>query len=131
MGIVMFMVTVVLEITAPHIIGLFADDPQLVQVAVPALRILVSSIAVLGPAVLFVVTFQGLSKGKEALILSLIRQLPFFIPALLVLNHLAGLTGVWWTYPVTDFIGFFVTGAFRLREYRKQRKSGLGLETPN
>lgn len=131
MGIIMFMVTAALEITSPQIIGLFTDDPHLVQVAVPALRILVSSVAVLGPAVLFIVTFQGLSKGKEALILSLIRQLPFFIPVLLVLNHVAGLTGVWWTYPVTDFIGFFVTGAFLLREYRKQRKSGLWLEAPN
>jgi putative MATE family efflux protein len=131
MVIVMFVVTIVLEIIAPHIIGLFTDDQQLFQVAIPALRILVSSIAVLGPVVLFVVTFQGLSKGKEALILSLIRQLPFFIPVLLLLNHLAGLIGVWWTYPVTDFIGFFVTGAFLLREYRKQQKSGLWLKAPN
>ncbi len=130
MGLIMAVATMALEITAPHIVGLFAQDPQLVVVAVPAMRILLSSIAILGPTVLFVTTFQGLSKGKEALVLSLVRQLVFFVPILFVLPRLLGLTGVWLALPLSDFFGFIVAGMWLLREYRIQRSSSLWLEGP-
>ena len=119
-----------LEITATHIVGLFTQDPQLVVVAVPAMRILLSSIAIFGPTVLFVTTFQGLSKGKEAPVLSLVRQLVFFVLILFVLPRLLGLTGVWLTRPLSDFFGFIVTGVWLLREYRIQRSSSLWLKAP-
>ena len=130
LGLIMAVATTILEITAPYIVGLFAQDPQLVVVAVPAMRILLSSIAILGPTVLFVTTFQGLSKGKEALVLSLVRQLVFFVPILFVLSRLLGLTGVWLALPLSDFLGFIVAGAWLLREYRIQRSSSLWLEDP-
>ncbi|MFC2056420.1 MATE family efflux transporter [Chloroflexota bacterium] len=127
---IMVVATVALEITAPLIIGLFTQDPQLVAVAVPAMRIVLSSLAIIGPAILFVTTFQGLSKGKEALVLSLVRQLVFFVPILLVLPRLLGLTGVWLALPLSDFLGFIVAGAWILREYRIQRSSSLWLGAP-
>ncbi|MFC1977890.1 MATE family efflux transporter [Chloroflexota bacterium] len=130
LALVMAVATVVMEITAPLTVGLFTQDPQLVAVAVPAMRILLSSIAILGAVVLFVTTFQGLSKGKEALVLSLMRQLVFFVPILFVLPPLLGLTGVWLALPLSDFLGFIVTGAWLLREYRIQRRSSLLLELP-
>ena len=129
-GLIMAVATMALEITAPHIVGLFTQDSQLVAMAVPAMRILLSSIAIFGPTVLFVTTFQGLSKGKEALVLSLVRQLVFFVLILFVLPRLLGLTGVWLTRPLSDFLGFIVTGAWLLREYRIQRSSGLWLKEP-
>ena len=129
-GLIMAVATMALEITAPLIVGLFTQDSQLVAMAVPAMRILLSSIAIFGPTVLFVTTFQGLSKGKEALVLSLVRQLVFFVLILFVLPRLLGLTGVWLTRPLSDFLGFIVTGAWLLREYRIQRSSGLWLKEP-
>jgi len=122
--------TIVMEFTAPLIVGLFSQDPQLVDVAVPAMRIILSSITILGPTVLFVTTFQGLSKGKEALVLSLVRQLVFFVPILFVLPRFIGLTGIWLSLPLSDVFGFIVTGGWLLREYRIQRSSSLWAESP-
>ncbi len=130
LALIMAVATVVMGITAPFIIGLFTQDPQLLAVGVPAMRIVLSSLAIVGPAVLFVTTFQGLSKGKEALILSLVRQFVFFVPILLVLPRLLGLTGVWLALPLSDFLGFIVTGTWLLREYHTQRRSSLWLESP-
>ncbi len=127
---IMAVATVAMEITAPLIVGLFTQDSQLVAMAVPAMRIILSSLAIMGSAVLFVTTFQGLSKGKEALVLSLVRQLVFFVPILFVLPRLLGLTGVWLALPLSDFLGFIVAGTWLLREYRIQRSSSLWLETP-
>jgi len=122
--------TVILEFTAPYIVGIFTQDPELIEVGVPAMRILLSSIAILGPTVLFVTTFQGLSKGKEALILSLVRQLVFFVPLLYILPRFLGLTGIWLSLPLSDVFGFLVAGGWLLREYRIQRHSDLWLEPP-
>ena len=94
------------------------------------MRILLSSITILGPVVLFVTTFQGLSKGREALVLSLMRQLVFFVPILFALPRLLGLTGVWLALPLSDFLGFIVAGAWLLREYHIQQSSSLWLEAP-
>ena len=122
LALIMAVTTVAMEITAPLIVGLFTQDPQLVVVAIPAIRIVLSSLAVIGPAILFVTTFQGLSKGREALVLSLARQFAFFVPILFVLPHFLGLTGVWLSLPVSDVLGFIVSGAWLLREYRRQQR---------
>jgi len=122
LALVMAVATAALEITAPLIVGLFTQDPQLLAVAVPAIRIVLSTLAVIGPAILFITTFQGLSKGKEALVLSLVRQFVFFVPILFVLPHFLGLTGVWLSLPISDLMGFIVSGAWLLREYQRQRR---------
>jgi len=72
-GLALFMgiALLVLEIFASNLIGIFSDDPELMAIAVPAMRIVLSTLVIVGPTLLFVTTFQGLSKGKEALILSL------------------------------------------------------------
>ncbi len=122
LALTMVVATAAVEIMAPLIIGLFTQDPQLMAVAVPAIRIVLSSLVFIGPAILFITTFQGLSKGREALVLSLVRQFVFFVPILFVLTHFLGLTGVWLSLPVSDVLGFIVSGAWLLREYRRQQR---------
>jgi len=122
LALIMAIATATVEVTALLIVGLFTQDPQLVVMAVPAIRIVLSSLVFIGPAILFVTTFQGLSKGREALVLSLARQFVFFVPILFVLPHFLGLTGVWLSLPISDVLGFIVSGAWLLREYRRQQR---------
>ena len=123
LALTMAVATVILEFTAPLIVGVFSRDRQLIDAAIPAMRILLSSIAIVGPTVLFVTTFQGLSKGTDALILSLVRQLVFLVPILLVLPRFMGLMGVWLSLPLSDLLGFIVTGSWLFREYRIQTRA--------
>ena len=123
LALTMAVATVILEFTAPLIVGVFSRDRQLIDAAIPAMRILLSSITIVGPTVLFVTTFQGLSKGTDALILSLVRQLVFLVPILLVLPRFMGLMGVWLSLPLSDLLGFIVTGSWLFREYRIQTRA--------
>ena len=123
LALTMAVATVILEFTAPLIVGVFSRDRQLIDAAIPAIRILLSSITIVGPTVLFVTTFQGLSKGTDALILSLVRQLVFLVPILLVLPRFMGLMGVWLSLPLSDLLGFIVTGSWLFREYRIQTRA--------
>ena len=126
-GLVLLMgvATVVLEIFAPQLIGIFSDDPELLAMAVPAMRIGLSALVIVGPAILFVTTFQGLSKGKDALILSLVRQLIFFVPLLFIFRQFLGLTGIWLALPISDTLAFLVSGLWLFREYKLQQRRGV------
>ena len=131
-GLMLFMglATVMLEIFAPNLISIFNDDPELLAIAVPAMRIGLSAIILIGPTILAVTTFQGLGKGKEALFLSLIRQLVFFVPLLFILSHFYELNGVWLSLPISDVLAFLVSALWLFREYRLQRRTGMWADMP-
>ena len=122
--------TVVLEIFAPELIAIFNDDPELMAIAVPAMRIFLSTLIIVGPSILFITTFQGLSKGKEALILSLVRQFIFFVPLLFLLRQIWGINGVWLSWPISDTLAFLVSGLWLFREYKLQQRTGGWSDIP-
>jgi len=132
LALLMGITLIFLEIFAPNLIGIFSDDPELLAIAVPAMRIVLSSLVIVGPTILFVTAFQGLSKGKEALILSLIRQFVFFVPLLFLLPRILGITGMWLSIPLSDTLGFVISGLWLLREYKIQQRSGVwsGIPVP-
>jgi putative MATE family efflux protein len=117
-----------LEIFAPYVIRIFNSEPELVAQAVPALRLIICSLPLLGPMMLFIATFQGLSKGTAVLVLSLARQIVFFLPALYLLPMFMGLNGVWLSIPLSDALGFVVTGLWLWRERQVLRQQGTWLD---
>jgi putative MATE family efflux protein len=122
--------TVLLEIFTPQVIAIFNNDPELLAIAVPAIRIIMSALIVIGPAIMFITTFQGLSKGWTAISLSLVRELVFFIPAVLILPRFMGLNGVWLSMPIADVCGTVIAGFWLYREYQVQKRSGIWNNAP-
>ncbi len=117
--------TIFFEIFSPQIVARFTDDPELIAIAVPGMRIIVSSLVVVGPTIMFITTFQGLSRGKDAMLLSLARQFIFFLPGLFILTRIVGLNGVWLSMPISDVLGAATAGWWLYREYRNRKKEGL------
>jgi putative MATE family efflux protein len=117
----LLVITALIEVFTPQLIGIFSKEAELLSVTVPAMRIMLSSMVLIGPSIMIVTAFQGLSKGKTALVLSLIRQFILFVPLLFLFRHLFGLNGVWLTSPASDILGFLVSLAFIYREYRTQQ----------
>lgn len=115
---------VLLEIFAPQVIRLFSSDPELLRIAIPGMRIIIATMVFWGVPILIVTTFQGLSKGKDAMVLSLVRQFIFFVPGLFLFTHLWGITGMWISLPVSDILGGGVAALWIWREYLIQKGSG-------
>ncbi len=126
-GIALFLAvaTVFIEIFTPQLISIFNDEAELLEVAVPSMRIILSTIMLIGPEIMFVTAFQGLSRGTTALILSLVRQFILFVPILFLFAHLFGMYGVWYSLPTSDILGFLVAYAFIYAEYRHQKRAGI------
>ena len=128
--VVLAVVTVLLEIFAPQVVAVFNNSPELVAIAVPGMRIFLSALVLIGPAIMFIITFQGLSKGWTAICLSLVRQLALLLPAVLILPRFIGLNGVWLALPISDIGGAIVAGLWLYREYRMQKRSGVWESAP-
>jgi putative MATE family efflux protein len=122
--------TIFLEIFTPQVIAIFNNDPELLAIAVPGMRIFISTLILIGPAIMFITTFQGLSKGWTATALSLVRELVFFIPAVLILPRYMGLNGVWLSMPIADVCGTAIAGFWLYREYQFQKRSGVWDNVP-
>jgi putative MATE family efflux protein len=123
--ILLIVISALIEIFAPQLIGIFENDPAFLAVTVPAMRIMMATMVLIGPNIMVVTAFQGISKGRTALILSLIRQFIVFVPALYLFRYLFELTGVWLAGPASDIFGFVISLAFIYREYRLQQKDAL------
>ncbi len=130
LAILMGVVSITLEVFAPNLIGIFSRDPELMSVALPAMRIILSSMVVVGPLIMFITVFQGLSKGRETMVLSLVRQLFFFGPLLYFLPRFFGINGVWMSLPISDILAFIVSGLWLFREYRLQQRTGVWSDIP-
>jgi putative MATE family efflux protein len=124
-AILLILFTIIIEIWTPEILAIFMKDPEVLNVTIPGMRIMLSALTFIGPSILFITAFQGLSMGGMALWLSLIRQFILFIPVLFLLEALFGLTGIWLTLPVSDILSFHVVLYFLYREYRRRQKKNL------
>ena len=124
-AVLLLVITALIEIFTPQLIGIFSKEPALLSNAITAMRISMISMPLIGPNILVTTTFQGLGRGKTALVLSLIKQFIVFIPLLYLCRYLWGLIGVWISWPIADFLSTVVAFAFIYREYRIHQQKGF------
>ncbi|MGL5068699.1 MAG: MATE family efflux transporter [Sarcina sp.] len=99
-------------------IKMFNDDPELVSTAVTGLKIYLCMLPVVGFQIICANYFQASGKAKIAMFLSLLRQVFFLIPLMLILPKFFGLNGVWLAGPISDFASAVVTSFFIYREVK-------------
>ncbi|MCX7911960.1 MAG: MATE family efflux transporter, partial [Dehalococcoidales bacterium] len=125
---ILAVMTILGEIFTPQVVRIFNRNPELVEVAVPAMRIMLATMVLSGPSIMIITALQGLGRGKEALFLSLMRQFFVFLPLLYLFSHFFGLLGVWIASPVADVLGMLISLAFILHQYRRLRPQGTSPE---
>jgi putative MATE family efflux protein len=93
------------EIFPAFFMGLFLNtSSDTIEVAIPALRIFMLSIPLLGINIVGVGYFQAIAKGRIAFIIGILRPFVFLIPLVLILPSHFGLTGVWLAQPIADML---------------------------
>ncbi|MCX5835471.1 MAG: MATE family efflux transporter [Deltaproteobacteria bacterium] len=112
---------ILFEIFAHSILTLFTDDARLIEIAVPALRIFVSMLLLVGPNLVWINMFIGLGKGLTSMTLLLMRDAVFLIPMIFILPSWFGLNGVWMAQPLSNLLAFFMILFWTKREFRSIR----------
>lgn len=91
-----------------HLTGIFRDDPQVIEIGTVALRFQCITFTLNGWIIMNNMMMQTIGKTVYASILASCRQGLFFIPALLILPPILGLTGIQMAQTVSDFFSFLL-----------------------
>jgi putative MATE family efflux protein len=100
--------SLILIFFAGPIVMIFSGDHVLTVATVPALRMFVSALVLVGPIIVWINMFIGLGKGITAMLLMLFRDGFLLIPFLFILPHGLGIAGVWLAQPISTVLAFFL-----------------------
>ena len=101
-------------IFSKQLIGLFINDPAIIQQTAKAFRVVIAVFPCIGVYYLSISYCQAINRVKASLKLSIFRQLIVFIPlAYAFVSGLdMGVFGAWLAYPVSDVISFITAAIF-------------------
>ena len=89
---------------ANDLIGMFTTNPETIQAGGLALRIISSGFIVSSISVTASGALEGLGKGVQSLLISLMRYVVIIMPAAFILSRIRGAVGVWNAFWITELI---------------------------
>ncbi len=92
-----------------NMIGLFRDDPEVIGIGTRALKLQMFSLICLPPCMSTEMLYQSTGRRMGATLLSALRNGLIFIPALLILTQLRGLSGIQEAQPVAQVLALPLT----------------------
>lgn len=104
------------------LLGLFDASPEMLEIGIPALRIISLSFIFAGYCIVNSSIFQAMGNGVYSLLASIIRQLLAILPIAYVFSRLFGLSAVWWSYPLSELITVVLSTILLVRLYKKRIK---------
>ena len=106
---------------------IFNASQNMLEIGVPALRIISISFIFAGFCIVSGSVFQALGDGVKSLIVSVARQLVVLVPVAYLLSLTGELDMVWLAFPIAEVASLTVTSIF-LRRILRQRVDTLELE---
>lgn len=99
---------------------LFNASEQMLEIGVPALRIISLSFLFAGYCIIVGSVFQALGNGVYSLITSVARQLLCLLPLAYLFARLFGLSAVWYAFPLAEIISVAMTTILFVRIYQEK-----------
>lgn len=107
--------------TAPTtLLRMFDASELMIEIGVPALRIISLSFIFAGYSIICSAVFQALGNGVYSLIISVARQIVVIIPVAFIFAKLFGLGMVWWSYPIAEIVSVVVCTIFLKRIFKEK-----------
>ena len=106
-----------------QLLGIFDASPQMLEIGIPALRIISLSFLFAGFCIVIGSVFQALGNGVYSLIVSVARQLCVLLPAAWLLSHFLGLSAIWWSFPIAEIASLAISALLLKRIYRLKIKN--------
>ena len=109
-GMIMLAGTIICFTASETLMGMFTENPETVRLGTAALQII--SIGFIPSAISVTASgaLEGLSKGAQSLVISLLRYIIVIIPAAYLLCYFAGADAVWNAFWICEFITAVVVG---------------------
>ncbi|MDL2295682.1 MATE family efflux transporter [Lachnospiraceae bacterium OttesenSCG-928-E19] len=120
---IMLIGLIVFQFFAAELLSIFDASDSMLDIGVPALRIISISFIVAGFCIIISSMFQALGNGVYSLIMSAGRQLAVILPVAYFFAKTFGLHMVWWAVPVAEIISLSICVFFLIRINRLKLKN--------
>lgn len=105
----------VMEAFPAQLIGLFNASPELLEIGVPALRIICLSFCFAGYCIVVGSVFQALGNGVYSMIVSIARQLCVLLPVAWLFSLSGNVDLIWWSFPIAELVSLGLSTFFLIR----------------
>lgn len=105
---IMVFATAIFVIFPYQLLSVFSDSELIMRIGSYALRVISGSFVPSGVVMMFTAYFQGVNRGKDSLIITVLRQVFLLVP-LAWIFHFMGLKYVWFTFISTEMIAMIVS----------------------
>ena len=120
---IMLIGLIIFQVFPEGLLKLFNASDHMLEVGVPALRIISTSFLFAGYCIILGSVFQALGNGVYSLIVSVARQLLCILPLAYVFARVAGLHAVWYSFPLAELISVTLATILFRRIYVKKLKN--------
>ena len=104
---IMFLGTLLFMLLPSQLLGIFSATQEMLDIGVPAFRVICLCFLAAGVSILFSTLFQAMGQGGKSLIISVLRQLVVLLPAAYLLSKV-GLFYVWFAFPLAEVVSLAV-----------------------
>jgi putative MATE family efflux protein len=94
----------ILRLFGDALIRFFINDVPTIEAGRAMMHTFVWGLPFIGSQVTLMVSFQSFGKSIQAMLITLGRQLLFYLPLLYLLNHIFGFNGFVWAQPAADIL---------------------------
>lgn len=112
----------IFQLFTPQLLMIFNASDHLLEIGVPALRLISLSFLFAGYCIIVSSVFQALGNGVYSLIISVARQLLCILPLAYIFAKLWGLHAVWYAFPMAEIISMVLSTVLFKRIYDKKIK---------
>ena len=102
---------------------MFSATDIMLEVGIPALRIISSCFVLAGVGIISSTLFQAVGYGKLSLLISLIRQVIIILPLAYLGAKFFGVTAVWYAFPFAEGIAMIISVIMVIRIYETKIKN--------
>jgi Na+-driven multidrug efflux pump len=101
------------------VLRIFNVSQSIINEGIFNFRLFYSVFILYGIMVMSITFFQSIGDGKKAGIIVLFRQLILFVPCMLVLPNMFGISAVWFTQPLVDLIMILIGLQMQMKTLKK------------
>ena len=110
--VIMALGMVIFQVFAEQFLLLFDASENMLEIGIPALRIISWCFVSAALGIMFSTLFQAIGNGTLSLIVSVCRQLVVILPVAYILSQLYGLQATWLAYPLAECISMVISALF-------------------
>ena len=119
---IMLIGLVAFQLFPRQLLLLFNASDHMLEIGIPALKIISLSFLFAGYCIIVGSVFQALGNGVYSLIVSIIRQLIGILPLAFLFAVLFGLNAVWFSFPLAELLSVTFSTILFIRIYKLKVK---------